>query len=335
MKAHQNPASAPEANPLLKDPLLREASNALKAKHKEINRYTYFSIPIAVCSVGALFINAWLCAAILAFSICYLLFFLKPKRKEFSHLFNHYHMLIGGGKQLENVTHEMKAGVSAEDIRAARLIPCGENDKFLMRREHVTGLCKNMPVELCDASLVYRYKSGRSRRGYCVTGIWAKLQLPASTGCDWRFVERSVLNELARRSYFGSFPDLERTPLDVDWFDKKYYFYRPKGSTEQPDALFLKQLKLLQEYTPGLLCVSVKDDLLQVFVCGRVMARNIPFGSGIALEDIMARPFPELDYLVRMGHILSKQEKEVLVPELPAGAAPEETASAEAQPAQE
>mgnify|MGYP004641143899 CR=1 FL=1 len=168
------------------------------------------------------------------------------------------------------------------------------------------------------AALLERHKSPRLR------------ELPTFTGCDWRLIEKDVLNELARRSYFSAYPELERAQVGVEWVDQKYYFYRSKGSDEKPDALLLKQLKLLQEYTPGRICISLCGNLFQVFIQNRVLSRNVSLAATLTVQQISACPFPELEYLVRMARLITRQEQEVLVPvqkqEEPAASQPQKAA---------
>ncbi len=305
--------------------LLQESSMELQKKYKEVSRRYYVYIPIVCLVLLAAFINLWLCGAAVVLSLGYQLIYLRRKRQEYSALFNHYHILIGMQGQMEEIRHQHLGGVARQDILKARMVPVTEADKCLLTREHTTGRCKNLPVELCDATFCYQYKSGRHARGYCVSGCWVRIELPSFTGCDWRLIEKNVLNELARRSYFSTFPDLERAQVGVAWVDQKYYFYRPKGSDEVPDALFLKQLKLLQEYTPGRICAGLTGNLFQVFIQNRVLSRNVSLAATLTVQQISACPFPELEYLVRMARLITRQEKEVLVPaqkaEAPAQAA--------------
>ena len=315
--------------------LLQESSMELQKKYKEVSRRYYLYIPIVCLVLLAAFIDLRLCAVAIVLSLGYQLIYLRRKRQEYSALFNHYHILLGMENQMEGLQHTHLEGVSREDILKARLIPVTEKDKCLLTREHTIGLAKGLPVELCDATFCYQYKSGRQNRGYCVSGCWSRIELPTFTGCDWRLIEKDVLNELARRSYFSAFPELERAQVGVEWVDQKYYFYRPKGSDEKPDALLLKQLKLLQEYTPGRICISLCGNLFQVFIQNRVLSRNVSLAATLTVQQISACPFPELEYLVRMARLITRQEQEVLVPakkqEEPAASQPQKAA----QPAEE
>lgn len=292
----------------MKNPdLIAQSMQAIHKKQSRVFQINFLLLPLLAFALGFAFIDIRPCLAFVVASFLYRFFYIRRVNREYADLTNQLLLTTGFAEAgCEQVEHQQKGSLTLEELEIPRMVPIDKIVQTPLQRETVCFTLNDTKVHCFDYSGVYRIKQAGSNRASSILGIWVSIDLGQESGADWRLMDQHAFEEEPRRQYFNKLEDQEKANLNIDWFDEKFYFYRPVGSDQRPSEKVLAQLKALQEFTPGQVCLALRGDHLYAFIAHRFLGRNVTPFSHFTEQHLQLNPLPELDHLMRIAHLLKQ-----------------------------
>ena len=279
---------------------------ALQRAYRSYRLSVFCFIPLLIAAAVFLFWNRYVTLVLLELAVLYQLFYLRRRQRRYTSQFNRANLQVtlcpalGCGAPEE----QGSAGITRQTILEACLMPLDKGENAALLRQGLQGKKEDVAAALCDAVLAESFtlvNKGRHRVHFNC-GCWIHLTLPLDTGCDWRLLQENALPTLISRAFYAGHTELEAAPLADRELAGRFVLYRPVTQPEQaPSPALLKQLRLLADYTPGQLAISLRGRSMDVFLRNRFLARPVSFAAAPTLAQLELDPLPELDYLLRMA----------------------------------
>jgi hypothetical protein len=167
-----------------------------------------------------------------------------------------------------------------------------------------------MTLTLCDATIPQRFQLAQrgKKRIHFNSGTWVHITLPADTGLCFKLLDETSVPTPIRMEYFSKQQNYETASIGDSAIGKRFVLYRQKNSNQRPPAPLLKRLKVLAEYTPGYIALSIDDRQMDLFLRGRFLARAVSVSKRPTEQLLAFDPLPELSYIVDLAFSTINQQ---------------------------
>lgn len=288
---------------------MQETLRQLQKAYRFTRRLIFLNIPLLAAAVASLFFNRYLTLALLAAAVAWQLLFLRPGQKRYASRVTRENLLhtvcarLGAGDVLE----KSGGAITPKAIRDAGLVPVDQGENACLLCQGIGGAMDAFQVDVCDATLAESFqlvKNGKHRVHFN-TGCWMRFTLPEDTGCDWRILDQDAVPTPMRLEFYSRQSALEQSPLN-DVLDGRFLCYLPPDG-RRPSRALLRQLKLLADYTPGRVALSLQGNTLHLFLQGRFLARPVSMACAPTEKQLAFDPMPELEYGLRLAKAAAEQ----------------------------
>jgi len=282
---------------------------ALRRDYKRMRVLYFIYLLGAVVSVVALLTLPSKLIPLIALgcTVGYYLLVARPITRAYQRAYVHVCVQYTLEKYLDGPTHTAESPFDPQALRALRLLPAGEDARSVLLAEGGAGTWKGRDVRLGDASFAYLFTGADGKRRHeVVVGCWIEVSLDTDTGLDLRLLPPNVLGEDARRAFWASCPDLERSsagekaPLD------RCVALRAAGSHDLPPQA-LPPLRHLLERSRSMPAVCVKGSALHVLLPGHVLGRKVGLRAEPVDEMSSCDLLPELKDVLTLAEALDRK----------------------------
>ncbi|MDO4620878.1 MAG: hypothetical protein Q4B09_09695 [Lachnospiraceae bacterium] len=285
---------------------LQNAVKELKQEAKRVRLGAYVMIALLVGVLALSFLkNYMLTLGALAVVLFLQIFVFKRQQKRYKNHLQQANLLAGIGALLrtEELDEKGGAGLSAETVRAAELLPFHDKGNAVNFYLGMSGSYEKLKVTVADASIA-EYFSGSKNRAMVNCGNWTHIELPYDTGMNWRLLDTETVPEAMRREFFGQLPGMQKIAAE-DWkLPEGMLVYGTEPEGKRPSDAFVAQLRKLKVYTPGKLAVSIHGNQADVYVRNRFLGSRYRANTEPTEELLEKVSYPELEKILKLIMLL-------------------------------
>ncbi len=84
------------------------------------------------------------------------------------------------------------------------------------------------------------------------------------------------------------------------------HIYTADQDAKLPSGAFLQKLRTFSEYTPGKTAVSIRDDVLDVYIRNRFLSAGFSVREAVTKEALIRDPYPELHHVIELVSFLTR-----------------------------
>ena len=290
---------------------MQKVLDQLLQQYRRFKRSVFLMVLLLAAAAVCVFINRMLTFAIIGAAVLYHMFCLRKLQKQYTGTFADVNIKMTLGKDIgtDSVTTESGGSITEDTVKKAQMVPYDDRKGSCLLREGLTGESNGIQAACCDAVLAESFqlvKKGKNRIHY-LTGVWISYTLDGDTGADWRLLDKDVLPVPVRQNYYQRMSGLKRMDAD-EVEDERFILYSRNQSV--PDHKLMKEIIALADYTPGKLAISLRGNMLNIFIRDRIIARAVSVKEPPTMEKLMFHPFPEISYTTQCAKRCQKLVRE-------------------------
>ena len=82
------------------------------------------------------------------------------------------------------------------------------------------------------------------------------------------------------------------------------HLYTADQEAKLPSGAFLQKLRSFTDYTPGKVAVSIRDDVLDVYIRNRFLSAGFSVREALTKQELIRDPYPELQHVLELVSFL-------------------------------
>ena len=319
---------------------LTDTVKDLQEQHRNFKFRAFGLIGILIIAVIAIIVKKYYVSfGLLVAAVAYHLFYLRPFEKQYISNVNEANILFTVGRFLgtEEVKNKGTEHLTRKELEEAQLVPVLQREDGVSFYESVHGEYHGMKVTVSDVVISEDFKlkdngtKGRNRV-FQNCGCWTHIELPKDTGFNFRLFEDNAVPTVMQQKFYEEQNNLNKIPSGDVGLAGNYYLYvgscdKAVGDTDKDNAVnenntieaeaaqtksekmppekFIVRYEDLDKYTPGNTAVSVRGNVMDVYIRSRFLAMAVSTSAAPTEKSITFDPYPELKMILELAGILS------------------------------
>ncbi len=209
---------------------------------------------------------------------------------------------------------ESGAGITTKTLQNAQMIPFEEDKKSQPGIYNgITGQAGDKKVTVCDVVLpeTFSLRERGKKRVFQNCGSWIHVELgdaDKDRAYNFRILHDGVIPTPIQQAFFGNKRSLEKVLASKLGLSADYYVFRgtQEGDPEAklPTEKFAHRFADLQNYTTGETAVSVRGNVMDVFIRNRFLAMPVSVKEKPDEKWLTFDPLPELAKVLELADLL-------------------------------
>lgn len=279
--------------------------NEIQQLYHRYRLLVFAMLMLLITALILVFLQRALVLPVLGAAVLFHLFLLRPCQKQYTNSVTRANLMQTVCRTLGSDGPAQKGGtlITSDTIANSGLMPCGDENSQPLLCWEIQGKKKDMTLTLCDATIPQNFhlvEKGK-KRVHFNAGVWIHLDLPTDTQLHFKLIDETAVPTPIRMEYFSQKHTFETASVGDPDLGKRFVFYRPRDSRQQPSPALLKKLRALMEYTPGYVALGINGSRMDVFIRGRFLARAVSASTRPSQALLDFDPLPELAYVVELA----------------------------------
>ena len=191
--------------------------------------------------------------------------------------------------------------LSEQDLEVAGLLPFVPKTAGFFKSIH--GTKGKLDIRSTDCS-VAQHQHEKGVAADINTGNWIRIQLPESTGLNVRILEDGVFTAEFQTDFYKK-QQLEEAARP-EGVPSSIHLYTADQDAKLPSSAFLQKLRTFSEYTPGKISVSIRGDVLDVYIRNRFLSAGFSVREAVTKQALIRDPYPELHHVLELVSFLNR-----------------------------
>ena len=84
------------------------------------------------------------------------------------------------------------------------------------------------------------------------------------------------------------------------------HIYTADQDAKLPSGAFLQKLRAFSEYTPGKISMSIRGDMMDVYIRNRFLSAGFSVREAVTKQELTRDPYPELHHILELVSFLNR-----------------------------
>lgn len=280
------------------DQYVQELAQENKRIHYMAYALIILLIAVIVVSVLKQFV---LTSILLVAALLYQIFVVRKQQRAYLKKCENTNLELSTLRDFSDADIEEKGTqLSGQELEAAGLLPFVPKTVSFFKSIH--GTKGTLEIWSTDCS-VAQHQHEKGVAADINTGNWIRIQLPESTGLNVRILEDGVFPAEFQTDFYNKQQlDEAARPEGVP---SSLHLYTTDQDAKLPSGAFLQKLRAFSEYTPGKIAVSIRGDVLDVYIRNRFLSAGFSVREAITKQALIRDPYPELQHVLELVPFLN------------------------------
>lgn len=273
----------------------------LTQENKRIHYMAYALIVLLIAVIVASVLKQFiLTSLLLVAAILYQIFVVRRQQRAYLKKCENTNLELSTLKDFSDTDIEEKGTqLSEQDLEAAGLLPFVPKTASFFKSVH--GAKGKLDICATDCS-VAQHQHEKGVAAEINTGNWIRIRLPEHTGLNVRILEDGLFPEAFRTDFYQK-QQLEEAARP-DSIPSSMHLYTADQEAKLPSGAFLQKLRSFTDYTPGKVAVSIRDDVLDVYIRNRFLSAGFSVREAVTKQELTRDPYPELHHVLELVSFL-------------------------------
>lgn len=273
----------------------------LAQENKRIHHMAYALIVLLIAVIVASVLKQFiLTSLLLVAAILYQIFVVRRQQRAYLKKCENTNLELSTLKDFSDTDIEEKGmQLSEQDLDAAGLLPFVPKTASFFKSVH--GVKEKLDICATDCS-VAQHQHEKGVAADINTGNWIRIRLPEHTGLNVRILEDGLFPEAFRTDFYQK-QQLEEVARP-DGIPSSMHLYTADQEAKLPSGAFLQKLRSFTDYTPGKVAVSIRDDVLDVYIRNRFLSAGFSVREAVTKQALIRDPYPELHHVLELVSFL-------------------------------
>lgn len=273
----------------------------LAQENKRIHHMAYALIVLLIAVIVASVLKQFiLTSLLLVAAILYQIFVVRRQQRAYLKKCENTNLELSTLKDFSDTDIEEKGTqLSEQDLDAAGLLPFVSKTARFFKSIH--GTKGKLEIHSTDCS-VAQHQHEKGVAADINTGNWIRIRLPEHTGLNVRILEDGLFPEAFRTDFYQK-QQLEEVARP-DGIPSSMHLYTADQEAKLPSGAFLQKLRSFTDYTPGKVAVSIRDDVLDVYIRNRFLSAGFSVREALTKQELIRDPYPELQHVLELVSFL-------------------------------
>lgn len=273
----------------------------LVQENKRIHYMAYALIVLLIAVIVASVLKRFiLTSLLLVAAIFYQIFVVRRQQRAYLKKCENTNLELSTLKDFSDTDIEEKGTqLSEQDLDAAGLLPFVPKTASFFKSVH--GVKEKLDICATDCS-VAQHQHEKGVAAEINTGNWIRIRLPEHTGLNVRILEDGLFPEAFRTDFYQK-QQLEEVARP-DGIPSSMHLYTADQEAKLPSGAFLQKLRSFTDYTPGKVAVSIRDDVLDVYIRNRFLSAGFSVREALTKLELIRDPYPELQHVLELVSFL-------------------------------
>ena len=273
----------------------------LAQENKRIHHMAYALIVLLIAVIVASVLKQFiLTSLLLVAAILYQIFVVRRQQRAYLKKCENTNLELSTLKDFSDTDIEEKGTqLSEQDLDAAGLLPFVPKTASFFKSVH--GVKEKLDICATDCS-VAQHQHEKGVAADINTGNWIRIRLPEHTGLNVRILEDGLFPEAFRTDFYQK-QQLEEVARP-DGIPSSMHLYTADQEAKLPSGAFLQKFRSFTDYTPGKVAVSIRDDVLDVYIRNRFLSAGFSVREALTKQELIRDPYPELQHVLELVSFL-------------------------------
>lgn len=189
--------------------------------------------------------------------------------------------------------------LSEQELEDAGILPFVPKTASFFKSIH--GTKGKLDIRATDCS-VAQHQHEKGVAAEINTGNWIHILLPEHTGLNVRILEDGLFPEAFRTDFYEK-QQLEEAARP-EGVPSSMHIYTDGEAAKLPSGAFLQKLRSFADYTPGNIAMSIRDDVLDVYIRNRFLSAGFSVREAVTKQELTRDPYPELHHVLELVSFL-------------------------------
>lgn len=273
----------------------------LAQENKRIHYMAYVLIVLLIAVIVASVLKQFiLTSLLLVAAILYQIFVVRRQQRAYLKKCENTNLELSTLKDFGDTSIEEKGTqLSEQDLEAAGLLPFVPKTASFFKSIH--GTKGKLDIRATDCS-VAQHQHEKGVAAEINTGNWIHILLPEHTGLNVRILEDGLFPEAFRTDFYEK-QQLEEAARP-EGVPSSMHIYTDGEAAKLPSGAFLQKLRSFADYTPGNIAMSIRDDVLDVYIRNRFLSAGFSVREALTKQELTRDPYPELQHVLELVSFL-------------------------------
>lgn len=273
----------------------------LAQENKRIHYMAYVLIVLLIAVIVASVLKQFILTSLLLLAaIAYQIFVVRKQQRAYLKKCENTNLELSTLKDFSDTDIEEKGTqLSEQDLEAAGLLPFVPKTASFFKS--IQGTKGKLDIRATDCS-VAQHQHEKGVAAEISTGNWIRIRLPEHTGLNVRILEDGLFPEVFRTDFYQK-QQLEEVARP-DSIPSSMHLYTADQEAKLPSGAFLQKLRSFTDYTPGKVAVSIRDDVLDVYIRNRFLSAGFSVREALTKQALTRDPYPELQHVLELVSFL-------------------------------
>ena len=275
----------------------------LAQENKRIHYMAYALIVLLVAVIVVSVLKQFaLTSILLVAALLYQIFVVRKQQRAYLKKCENMNLELSTLRDFSDAEIEEKGTkLSEQELEDAGLLPFVPKTASFFKSIH--GTQGKLKIQSTDCS-VAQHQHEKGVAADINTGNWIRIRLPEHTGLNVRILEDGVFPEEFQADFYKK-QQLEEAARP-EGVPSSMHIYTADQDAELPSGAFLQKLRAFSEYTPGKTAVSIRDDVLDVYIRNRFLSAGFSVREAVTKEALIRDPYPELHHVIELVSFLTR-----------------------------
>ncbi len=275
----------------------------LAQENKRIHYMAYALIVLLVAVIVVSVLKQFMLTSILLVAaILYQIFIVRKQQRAYLKKCENTNITLSTLRDFSDADIEEKGTqLSEQELEATGLLPFVPKTVSFFKSIH--GTKGKLDIRATDCS-VAQHQHEKGVAADINTGNWIRIRLPESTGLNVRILEDGVFPAEFQTDFYKK-QQLEEVARP-EGVPSSMHIYTADQDAKLPSGAFLQKLRTFSEYTPGKTAVSIRDDVLDVYIRNRFLSAGFSVREAVTKEALIRDPYPELHHVIELVSFLTR-----------------------------
>ena len=275
----------------------------LAQENKRIHYMAYALIVLLVAVIVASVLKQFMLTSILLVAaLLYQIFVVRKQQRAYLKKCENTNITLSTLRDFSDADIEEKGTqLSEQELEATGLLPFVPKTVSFFKSIH--GTKGKLDIRATDCS-VAQHQHEKGVAADINTGNWIRIRLPESTGLNVRILEDGVFPAEFQTDFYKK-QQLEEVARP-EGVPSSMHIYTADQDAKLPSGAFLQKLRTFSEYTPGKTAVSIRDDVLDVYIRNRFLSAGFSVREAVTKEALIRDPYPELHHVIELVSFLTR-----------------------------
>ena len=273
----------------------------LAQENKRIHYMAYALIVLLVAVIVASVLKQFVLTSILLVAaLLYQIFVVRKQQRAYLKKCENTNLELSTLRDFSDTEIEEKGTkLSEQELEVAGLLPFVPKTAGFFKSIH--GTKGKLDIRSTDCS-VAQHQHEKGVAAEINTGNWIRIRLPEHTGLNVRILEDGLFPEAFRTDFYQK-QQLEEVARP-DGIPSSMHLYTADQEAKLPSGAFLQKLRSFTDYTPGKVAVSIRDDVLDVYIRNRFLSAGFSVREALTKQALIRDPYPELQHVLELVSFL-------------------------------